>query len=71
MQLQQTRDELLQTVEHLQKTNELNQKLLFNSLQVINMTVDMMRPQQDNFNYGESQGRRSNASTIGRFNSQA
>lgn len=70
-QLQQTRDELLQTVEHLQKTNELNQKLLFNSLQVINMTVDMMRPQQDNFNYGESQGRRSNASTTGRFNSQA
>ncbi|MBM7700160.1 flagellar protein FlgN [Kurthia huakuii] len=71
-QLRQTSEQLLQTVEQLQQANELNQKLLFNSLQVVNMTIDMMRPQQDNFNYGEAQGKRNPAATTaGRFNSQA
>ena len=71
-QLRQTSEQLLKTVEQLQQVNELNQKLLFNSLQVVNMTIDMMRPQQDNFNYGESQGKRNPAATTaGRFNSQA
>lgn len=70
-QLRDTSQQLLQSVNHLKRCNDLNQKLLFESLKVVNMTLDMMRPQQENFNYGETQGARQVASTMGRFNSKA
>lgn len=69
--LRTTSQQLLQSVDHLKRCNDLNQKLLFESLKVVNMTLDMMRPQQENFNYGDSQGARSSAAMTGRFNSQA
>ncbi len=69
-QLAKARDGLLTVVTQLKEKNDLNQNLLYNSLQVVNMSLDLMRPQEANFNYGNEQGGRSTASK-GRFDSQA
>lgn len=69
-QLAKARDGLLTVVTQLKEKNDLNQSLLYNSLQVVNMSLDLMRPQEANFNYGNEQGVRSTASK-GRFDSQA
>ncbi|MEH6940753.1 flagellar protein FlgN [Bacillus sp. JJ722] len=45
------REELLQIINELKHKNNLNQKLIFNSLQYINLTLDMLRPQDAVFNY--------------------
>lgn len=69
-QLAKARADLLEVVTQLKEKNDLNQSLLYNSLQVVNMTLDLVRPQEANFNYGNEQGARSTASK-GRFDSQA
>ena len=52
-QLTAKREKLLQIIEDLKTQNNLNQQLIFHSLQYINISLDMLRPQhqQANFNY--------------------
>ena len=46
------RARLVNLLEELRKQNDLNQKMVFNSLQMVNLTLDAMRPQRPNqFNY--------------------
>lgn len=46
------RARLVELLEKLKVQNDLNQKLVFNSLQFINITLDAMRPQRtEQFNY--------------------
>jgi flagellar biosynthesis/type III secretory pathway chaperone len=53
------RKNLILILEQLKEQNLLNQKLVFNSLQVVNLTLDSMRPQQHNeqFNYSGAEVR--------------
>lgn len=64
------RKEILLTVETLKDQNDLNQQLLFQSLQFVNLTLDLLRPQPDQINYGATAGSRK-ALKQGQFDSQA
>ena len=72
-QLTAVRTRLIKVIEDLKKQNDLNQKLVFNSLQVINITLDAMKPaRQEQFNYSGAEVR--GDSTIGKksyYDSQA
>lgn len=69
-QLDDKRKELLLTVDTLRHQNDLNQKLLFQSLQFVNLTLDLLRPQPDQINYRATAGNRKSASK-GQFDSMA
>ncbi|MER1984453.1 MAG: flagellar protein FlgN [Solibacillus sp.] len=46
------RARLMNLLEELRRQNDLNQKMIFNSLQMVNITLDAMRPQRpEQFNY--------------------
>lgn len=50
------RERLIALLNQLKMQNDLNQKLVMNSLQFINITLDAMRPQQnEQFNYSGAQ----------------
>ncbi len=53
--LKAARNMLLLTVETLKQQNELNQKLTLQSLQIVNMTLEAMRPKPDQINYSKSE----------------
>ena len=53
--LKAARNKLLLTVETLKQQNELNQKLLFQSLQFVNMSLDLLRPKPDQINYSRNE----------------
>lgn len=67
------RERLMHVLEGLRKQNDLNQKLVFQSLQFINLTLDAMRPpREEQFNYSGAEVRRTN--TVGKktyYDSQA
>lgn len=69
-QLKDKRNELLLTIETLRQQNDLNQKLLFQSLQFVNLTLDLLRPQPDQINYGATAGTRKTTKK-GQFDSMA
>ncbi|MCK1994456.1 flagellar protein FlgN [Peribacillus muralis] len=46
--------ELMEEVTKLKERNSLNQQLIYQSLQFINVSLDMLRPQNQNLNYGNS-----------------
>ncbi|KGR80618.1 flagellar protein FlgN [Ureibacillus manganicus] len=50
-QLQQVRSRLVQVVDELKSQNELNQKLIFQSLQFVNMSLELVRPPETQINY--------------------
>ena len=60
--IQTIREELLTIIDALRAKNELNQKMVYQSLQMVNMTLDMMRPQPmtqaDTMNYSSKEVRR-------------
>ena len=60
--IQTIREELLTIIDALKAKNELNQKMVYQSLQMVNMTLDMMRPQPtaqaDTMNYSSKEVRR-------------
>lgn len=64
------RDELLKTIDLLKEQNDLNQQLLFQSLQFVNLTLDLFQPQQEQMNYGASAGSRKPVKK-GQFDSKA
>ena len=49
------RNKLLLTLETLKHQNELNQKLTLQSLQFVNLTLDILRPKPDQINYSKSE----------------
>ncbi|ALC86356.1 hypothetical protein AM499_11330 [Bacillus sp. FJAT-22090] len=56
-QLGAARNKLLLTLETLKYQNDLNQKLTLQSLQFVNLTLDILRPKPDQINYSKSEVR--------------
>jgi len=54
-QLTKARNNLLLTLEILKNQNDLNQKLTMQSLQFVNLTLDILRPKPDQINYSRSE----------------
>ncbi|WP_375090702.1 flagellar protein FlgN [Peribacillus sp. RS7] len=52
--LERLKAELSDEVAKLKERNYLNQQLIYQSLQFINVSLDMLRPQNQNLNYGDS-----------------
>ncbi|MFD1736801.1 flagellar protein FlgN [Bacillus salitolerans] len=50
--LAELQQELLEVLGRLQEVNKLNQQLVHQSLQFVNLNIDMLRPQQVEYNYG-------------------
>ena len=72
-ELKVIRERLIEVVEQLKAQNDLNQKLVFQSLQFVNLSLNMMRPQQqEQVNYSDKEVLGQN--TVGKksyFDSQA
>lgn len=68
--LEEVRKRLLLVIGQLKKQNDLNQQMIFQSLQFVNMTLDLLRPQPDQINYSKKEvlGRNMQKSS---FDSQA
>lgn len=61
------RNRLLHIINDLKKQNDLNQKLVFQSLQIVNLTLDAVRPPRpEQFNYSGKEIRGKN--TMGKKN---
>ncbi|KHD86416.1 flagellar protein FlgN [Heyndrickxia ginsengihumi] len=69
-QLEQLRDMLLQTVDKLKEQNELNQLMIYQSLQYINLTLDAIYPQKQPTTYAPPE-KRQLQTNISRFDSKA
>lgn len=70
--LSAVRNRLMLIIEDLRKQNDLNQKLVFQSLQFVNLTLDTLRPRPEQMNYSGSEVRGTN--TVAKksyFDSQA
>ena len=70
--LSAVRNRLLQIINDLKNQNELNQKLVFQSLQFVNLTLDALQPRPEQINYSGNEVRGTN--TIAKksyFDSQA
>lgn len=52
--IERLKAELIDEVTKLKERNGLNQQLIYQSLQFINVSLDMLRPQNQNLNYGDS-----------------
>ncbi|MGY4794051.1 flagellar protein FlgN [Lysinibacillus fusiformis] len=66
------RNRLLLVIDNLRKQNDLNQKLVFQSLQFVNLTLDALRPRPEQFNYSGNEVRGTNTVTKkSYFDSQA
>ena len=52
--LRRLKEELLTEVMKLKEQNELNQQLLITSLQFVNLSLDLLRPQDRNYNYDKT-----------------
>ena len=69
-QLTAARNQLLLTIGTLKEQNDLNQKLIFQSLQFVNMNLKMLRPTPDKINYSKNEAK-GPANTLGYFDSKA
>lgn len=55
-QLAEAREQLLEVMDRLQKQNELNQQLTYQSLQVVNFSLSMFRPpNKETMNYSKEE----------------
>ncbi|KGR76505.1 flagellar protein FlgN [Ureibacillus sinduriensis] len=71
-QLEDIRNQLSTVIDDLRKQNDLNQKLVFQSLQFVNMSLDMLRPRPEEINYsGKSTRGETAAPKKSMFDSQA
>lgn len=55
-ELEQKRFELMELVLRIQEKNDLNQQLIYQSLQFVNLSLNLVAPKQDDFNYGPFSG---------------
>lgn len=69
--LNKQRNQLLQIIAELKNTNNLNQQLIYHSLQYVNVTLDMLRPQETNLNYGQPSVANQRQISRGMFDSRA
>ncbi|AOV08516.1 flagellar protein FlgN [Sporosarcina ureilytica] len=53
--LTEARDRLLHVIHDLKWQNDLNQKLTYQSLQFVNLSLDMVRPQQETVTYSKNE----------------
>lgn len=53
--LEEARDRLLHVIHDLKWQNDLNQKLTYQSLQFVNLSLDMVRPQPESVNYTKTE----------------
>lgn len=58
--LKLSRNRLLLTVDQLKFQNDLNQKLTYQSLQFVNLTLDMLKPRPDQINYSRTEAKGDN-----------
>lgn len=71
-QLEDIRNQLSAVIDNLRKQNDLNQKLVFQSLQFVNMSLDMLRPRPEEINYsGKPTRSETTAPKKSMFDSQA
>lgn len=63
--------EIVEIVVKLQQQNELNQALIFQSLQFVNMTLDMIQPRPESITYGRPDKPAAQMPAISLFNSEA
>lgn len=54
--LDRLRSELKKTITEIQQRNELNQQMLFQSLQFVNLSINLIAPQPEDYNYGPQAG---------------
>ena len=54
-QLAEARDRLLHAIHDLKWQNDLNQKLTYQSLQFVNLSLDMVRPRPESMNYSKTE----------------
>lgn len=69
--LEQVRDELLRTISDLKWQNDLNQKMTYQSLQFVNLSLDMLRPTPASINYSKDDIKRAKSAGNSTFDSQA
>jgi len=53
--LEEARDRLLHAIHDLKWQNDLNQKLTYQSLQFVNLSLDMVRPRPESVNYTKTE----------------
>ncbi len=58
--LSAVRDRLLKIINDLRQQNDLNQKLVFQSLQIVNFSLDALRPRPEQINYSGNEVRGTN-----------
>lgn len=53
--VEEARDRLLHAIHDLKWQNDLNQKLTYQSLQLVNLSLDMVRPRPESVNYSKTE----------------
>ncbi|TYS15171.1 flagellar protein FlgN [Rossellomorea vietnamensis] len=69
--LNQIRQKLLKVTEELKEQNELNQKLVYQSLQFVNMNLSMFQPQPPKGNYSRPNQKKEQSEQTSMFDSKA
>ena len=54
--LDHLRSELKNVITQIQQRNELNQQMLYQSLQFVNLSLNLIAPQPEDYNYGPQAG---------------
>ncbi|WP_353618704.1 flagellar protein FlgN [Bacillus sp. ISL-37] len=71
-QLLTIKEELVEVISEIKARNELNQKLIHQSLQFINFSKSLVMPQEKEINYGPPAGKKAKpGQSPGMFNSKA
>lgn len=66
------RTELLDLISQIQQRNELNQQMLYQSLQFVNFSINLIAPQPESINYGPKAGKvKQSGYSTALFNSKA
>lgn len=68
--LRKLHHELTEVLTDVRETNELNQQLLEQSLEFVNFSINLLRPQQENINYGPPQKKQPAQGTSSIFNKE-
>ncbi|MFC3886527.1 flagellar protein FlgN [Bacillus songklensis] len=69
--LRSLQTELVACIQSLKERNELNQQLIYQSMQFVNLTMDLIRPQPKNFNYEKPKRPINAVKSHSMFNSKA
>ena len=70
-QLYQLRTEIVDLVSRIKEKNDLNQQLIYQSLHFVNLSLSLILPQPEEYNYGPEPGKPNLGYSPGLFNSKA